>query len=136
MVDQAAAMKKEMKIKDEQITALTTQVATLTKSIETLTRTITCMPVVQAAQDGREREKKGGDKRTRNTYIPAQNIGGYCWSHGWDPVGEGHTSRNCKRKMEGHKAEATGSNKMGGLTWQPEKHQYNKQQAALMLKRE
>ena len=135
MADQAAAMKKEMKIKDEQITALTTQVATLTKSIETLTRTITCMAVIHAAQDGGKLEKKGGNRRPRKQ-IAARNIGGYCWSHGWDPVGEGHTSRNCKYRMEGHKAEETGNKKMGGSTWRPERKQYNKQQAEAMSRRE
>ena len=135
MVDQAAEMKREMKTKDDQIAALTAQVATLTRSIETLTRTITCMPAMQAAQDGGKMEKKRGDRRARG-HTATRNISGYCWSHGWDPVGENHTSSSCRRKKEGHKAEATGSNKMGGSTWQPKKHQYNKQQAALMLKRE
>ena len=64
MADQAAEMKREMKTKD-QIAALTAQVATLTRSIETLTWTITCMPAMQAAQDGGELEKKGRDRRTR-----------------------------------------------------------------------
>ena len=135
MVDQAAEMKREMKTKDDQIAAFTAQVATLTRSIETLTRTITCMPAMQGAQDGGKIEKKGGDRRTRG-YIAARTIGGYCWTHGWDPIGERHTSSSCRRKKEGHKAEATGSNKMGGSTWQQKKQQYNKQQAALMLKRE
>jgi len=125
-----------MKTKDDQIAALTAQVATLTKSIETLTWAITCMPAMQAVQDGGEMEKKrGGDRRARG-YTAARNIGGYCWSHGWDPVGENHTSSSCRWKKEGHKAGATGSNKMGGSTWQPKKNQYNKQQASLMVKRE
>ena len=132
MADQAAAMKREMTIKDEQIVALTTQVATLTKSIETLTQTITCMPVVQTARDGREREKRGGDRATGKT----RNIGGYCWTHGWDPVGKGHTSKNCKYRKEGHKEEATGNKTMGGSTSKPERRQYNKQQIEAMPRRE
>ena len=46
MADQTAAMKSQMRMKDDQISALTTQVATLTRSIETLTKTITCMPAM------------------------------------------------------------------------------------------
>jgi len=136
MADQAAEMKREMRTKDDQIAALTAQVATLTKSIETLTRTITCMPAMQAVQDGGEKEKKrGGDRRAKG-YTAARNIGGYCWSHGWDPVGENHTSGSCRWKKEGHKAGATGSNKMGRSTWQPKQSQYNKQQASLRVQRE
>ena len=130
MEDQAAEMKRMMTIKDEQIVALTTQVATLTKSIETLTRTITCMPVAQNARDGREREKRGGDR------AKTRNIGGYCWSHGWDPVGVGHTSKTCHYRKEGHKVEATGTNMMGGSTAKPRRNQYNKQQWEAMSKSE
>ena len=129
MEDQAAEMKRMMAIKDEQIVALTTQVATLTKSIETLTRTITCMPVANA-RDGREREKRGGDK------AKTRNIGGYCWSHGWDPIGVGHTSKTCHYKKDGHKTEATGTNTMGGSTAKPRRNQYNKQQWEAMSKSE
>ena len=134
MADQAAAMKSQMRTKDDQISALTTQVATLTRSIETLTKTITCMPAMQAG--GEKDNKRGGGRREEKGYTAARNIGGYCWSHGWDPVGEKHTSSTCTRKRDGHKVEATGSNKMGGSTWQPKKHQYNKMQASLMVKRE
>ena len=136
MADQAAAMKSQMRTKDDQISALTTQVATLTKSIETLTRTITCMPAMQAVQAGGEMEKKRGGDRREKGYTASRNIGGYCWSHGWDPVGEKHNSSTCTRKRDGHKAEATGSNKLGGSTWQPKKHQYNQLQANMMVKRE
>ena len=40
---------------------------------------------------------------------------GYCWTHGYCVVC-GHTSANCKRKLQGHKDNATCKNIMGGLT--------------------
>ena len=41
----------------------------------------------------------------------------YCWSHGYCLKREGkpdHTSATCNRKRDGHKTEATATNKMGG----------------------
>ena len=37
----------------------------------------------------------------------------YCWSHGYT-FGAHHTSKNCKKRLEGHQEEATASNNMGG----------------------
>ena len=85
---------------------------------------------------GEKDNKRGGGRREEKGYTSARNIGGYYWSHGWDPVGDKHTSRNCTRMRDGHKVEATGDNKMGGSTWQPKQHQYNKVQASLRVKRE
>ena len=59
MADQVAAMKSQMRTKDDQISALTNKVVTLTRSIETLTRTITCMPAMQA----------GGEKTTKEEEV-------------------------------------------------------------------
>ena len=134
MADQAAAMKSQMRTKDDQILALTTQVATLTRSIETLTQTITCLPAMQAV-GGRDNKRVGGRKEEKG-YTATRNLGGYCWSHGWDPVGPKHCSRNCTRMKDGHKKEATGDNKMGGSTWQPKDSHYNKLQLSMRVKRE
>ena len=118
------AMKSQMRTKDDQISALTAQVATLTKSIETLTMTITCLSAMQAA-GGRD-NRRGGGKREEKGYTATRNLGRYCWSHGWDPVGPKHSSNSCTRMKDGHKKEATGDNKMGGSTWQPKDSHYNK----------
>ena len=40
---------------------------------------------------------------------------GYCWTHGYRVVC-GHNSANCKRKLQGHKDNATRDNIMGGST--------------------
>jgi hypothetical protein len=58
------------------------------------------------ANKGRDREKK--------PYAKTRCMGAYCWSHGWHPVGENHTSETCHHRKEGHKANATFANIMGG----------------------
>jgi len=103
-----------MRTKDDQILALTAQVATLTRSIETLKKTITCLPAMQ--QGGEQDNRRGGGRKEEKG---AMNLGGYCWSYGWGPVGHKHCSENCTRARDGHKTGATGDNKMGGSTWQP-----------------
>jgi hypothetical protein len=123
-------MKSQMRTKDDQISALTAQVATLTRSIETLTKTITCLP---AMQQGGERDNRRGGGRMEEK--GTRNLRGYCWSHGWDPVGHKHSSKNCHRTRDGHKKEATGENKMGGSTWQPKDSKHNKLQLKLRVKR-
>ena len=46
------------------------------------------------------------------------NMGGYCHSHGFHPVGLNHNSHTCTYKKEGHKDEATWCNRLGGdLYW-------------------
>jgi len=111
MADRAAATKSQMRTKDNQVSALTTQVATLTRSIETLMKTITCMPAMQAGGEKDNKRREG--RREKKGYTSSRNIRGYCWSHGWDPVGDKHNSRYCTRMRDGHKVEATGDNKMG-----------------------
>ena len=79
---------------------------------------------------------KGGGKREEKGYTATRNLGGYCWSHGFDPVGAKHGSNNCTRMKYGHKKEATGNNKMGGLTWQPKDSHYNKLQIKKRVRRD
>ena len=49
------------------------------------------------------------------------NWGGYCHTHGFDPIGKGHDSANCNRHpkgffgpVEGHNKAATCTNRKGG----------------------
>ena len=35
------------------------------------------------------------------------NLGAYCWSHGFDPMGFNYTSKSCGRRKEGHNEHAT-----------------------------
>ena len=43
--------------------------------------------------------------------------GGYCHTHGFDPMGLGHTSANCKNKGPNHKDGATINDRRGGATF-------------------
>ncbi len=47
------------------------------------------------------------------------NMGGYCHSHGYHPIGANHTSANCSWKKDGHKDKATWTNTLGGDTFWP-----------------
>ena len=42
------------------------------------------------------------------------NIGGYCWSCGFDPMGRYHGGRKFRDKADGDKDKATKTNRMGG----------------------
>ena len=52
--------------------------------------------------------------REKKPYARTRCMGTYCWSHGWHPVGENHTSATCNFKKEEHKTDATFANIMGG----------------------
>ena len=121
-----AAMNSQMRTKDDQISDFTAQVATLSKFIKTLTTTITCLPVMQVG--GRGGHEKGERRRKEKGYTATRNLGGYSWTHGYDPVGENHCSKTGTRTRKCHKKEATGNNKMEGSIRQPKEHQYNKEQ--------
>ena len=40
----------------------------------------------------------------------------YCWYHGYK-VHQGHTSKTCGGKLQGHQDEATRTNTLGGKMW-------------------
>ena len=65
---------------------------------------------------GRNGGGGGGGVRDQENkpYTKTRCMGAYCWSHGWHPVGENHTSKTCNYRKEGHKANATFTNIMGG----------------------
>lgn len=48
------------------------------------------------------------DKPSKSPFVPK-----YCWSHG----SCGHSSKECTKKKEGHKDDATFKDKKGGRTW-------------------
>lgn len=61
-----------------------------------------------------------GDRKSRRPQMKKErNMGGYCHSHGFHPVGKDHTSKTCSWKKEGHKTEATWTNQMGGDPFGP-----------------
>jgi len=68
MADQAAAMKSQMRTKDNQISALTAQVAILTRSIETLTKKLLAYQQCnKEVGETTEEEEIEGQRRERGT---------------------------------------------------------------------
>jgi hypothetical protein len=65
---------------------------------------------------------KFGDAR-RPQMKKLRNMGGYCHSHGFHPIGADHDSTTCKWKKADHKSEATWSNRMDGDMFWPKAKQ-------------
>ena len=59
--------------------------------------------------------RDGPERRTRETC----NLGGYCWTHGFDPMGLKHNSKTCMEKCRdaGHKEDATKGKQLNGCTY-------------------
>ena len=55
-------------------------------------------------------------------------MGGWCWTHGWESIGRGHCSNNCKKPAVGHKKNAKAENKMGGNEKQDGSDNYHTEQ--------
>ena len=61
-----------------------------------------------------------GDRESQSPQMKKDcNMGAYCHSHDFHPIGANHTSATCSWKKEGHKDEATWSNRMGGDKFWP-----------------
>ena len=69
------------------------------------------LATVSDSKVSKNKRNKGGGRDLSNH--------GYCWSHGFMQNAD-HTSLTCRNKKEGHKDEATATNKMGGKehVWQ------------------
>ena len=59
----------------------------------------------------------GGKKGDRESRCPEatklRNMGAYCHSHGFHPIGADHNSETCSWKKAEHKTEATWGNRLG-----------------------
>ena len=122
-------LQSQLAAKDEQMKTLIEQVAQLTFNVVALTRKMTeandsggslrKRTQVRFATADKENQgsnaKTEADKDTRPPWLlKMSNMGGYCWSCGYNPMGTSHTSATCKRKAPGHRDDATGSNRKGG----------------------
>jgi hypothetical protein len=68
---------------------------------------------------------KGGGRNGGGTRKPRTKLrcmGGYCWSHGYHPTGNTHSSATCTYQKEGHKVNSTATNTMGGNNYWPPEH--------------
>ena len=133
MAESTISLQRQLATKDEQITALTAQVATLTTTISQLTQALQCFPAKAA---GQEEDKSNKRKREGGPRVPKKrNMGGYCHTHGFDPVGVDHNSQTCHKKRRNHKDEATAQNTMGGYLKQPKKEEIHPDQQAQWVNR-
>jgi hypothetical protein len=56
-------------------------------------------------------------------YDKPRSMGCYCYSHGFHPAGENHTSATCTWKQPNHDATAMWNNRKGGsVHWPPPIH--------------
>ena len=71
---------------------------------------------------GSEDNKKKKPRYDRNApYEKYRNMGGYCHSCGFHPVGKEHTSKTCGYKKHNHDDNATWSNRGAGSMFWPRK---------------
>jgi hypothetical protein len=88
--------------------------------IKKLTATIAQMASKMNTNENSNPNTSNSDRESRRPQMKKErNMGGYCHSHGFHPVGEDHTSATCSWKKEGHRTEATWTNRMGGDTFWP-----------------
>ena len=69
--------------------------------------------------DKNDKDRRKFKERERKPMQLYRNMGGYCHSCGFCPVGKDHTSVTCHMKRESHKDEATWTNRLGGSTVWP-----------------
>ena len=128
MVTLSTTQQKQLEIKDAQITALIEQVKALTSINKTMSDKLANAGKANGEGNGgrfkkeravREKTKAattGEEKQRPEWLIKLCNIGGYCYSCGFDPIGKGHTSKTCKSKtkLAGHDEAATKCDRRGG----------------------
>ncbi len=108
--------------KDTQFNAMLVQIKALTKAVTKLTANKGNKNVNPNTNNG----KKGNGKRQRPQMHPQpqqltkiRNMGNYCHSHDFHPVGANHDSKNCNWKTNKHNTNATWNNYMGSSTYWP-----------------
>ena len=105
--------------KKEKLAALEAQISKLTETMIGLAAWMN-----EENNDPNKDQNETAHKEQRQLFPPKpRNMGGYCHSHGFHPVGLGHTSRNCFRKKECHKDDATWNNRLKGSTNWPKKRE-------------
>jgi hypothetical protein len=91
--------------------ATTKQVAEMAAQIKALTEAFTQLAATKEnANPNATKGNGGGDRKSWQPQKKKRNMGEYCSSHGFHPVGAGHNSKTCRWKKEGHNTEATWNN--------------------------
>ena len=90
--------------------------------IKKLTVTIAAMAVKMTNNENKDPSARGatGDHQSRRPQMKKlNNMGAYCHSHGFHPVGADHDSVNCGWKKPDHNVAATWTNRLGGDMFWP-----------------
>jgi hypothetical protein len=95
--------------------------AEMVAQIELLTTAVTQFAATKEnSNPNATRGNEGGDPKSRQPHMnKLRNMGGYCSSHGFHPVGAGHNSKTCRCQKERHNMEATWNNQLGGNMFWP-----------------
>lgn len=102
--DAVANMCKSGKNKDAKFAQMAAQISLLTAAIAKLTANKENEP----KNPNKNRERGPVEQMTK-----LRNMGGYCHTHGYHPVGPTHDSASCEfKKKEGHKDAATWSSRL------------------------
>jgi hypothetical protein len=96
-----------VRTKDTQIDAMAARLKSLADTVALLAKSIkpgdkNCKPNCSLSHGA----CGGQDKQLTKL----RNMGGYCLTQGFHPVGVAHNSKNCKYKKEGHRDNATYNN--------------------------
>jgi len=114
-------------VKDKKNNEMAEQMMKLETMMATLLTNLTEAPGKLKVKD---KDKPKGDDNKNNKFVWRynRNMGGYCHSCGYHPVGRIHTNKTCKNKKEGHDDDATWTNHRpnGSKSWSIEKRVTNK----------
>ena len=104
-------MREAGKSKDAKLALMAEQISQLTTAIAKLT----------ANKENKPKDPNNNrGRRTVEQMTKLRNMGGYCHTHGYHPVGATHDSASCKyKKKESHKDAATWSSHLDGSTYWP-----------------
>ena len=99
------------------------KLVTLEAQISKLTETMTVLAaaVNKENQQPNNNNNSGNMQPQQKLEARTRNMGGYCYSCGFHPIGLGHNSQTCrsKHKKQDHKSKATWNDRMGGNTHWP-----------------
>ena len=84
-------------------------------TLATQVKSLVATNALLTATQGAATMNKMHNATTKSEKLPI-NPSGYCWSHGYK-VRQGHTSKTCGGKLQGHQEEATRTNTLGGKMW-------------------
>jgi hypothetical protein len=114
--DALANIKDTVRMKDTQIDVLVMQLKLLANTVTLLAKSIKPEEENRKPNCGCSHGAHGGQDKQ---LTKLRNMGGYCWTHGFHPVGVAHDSKNCAYKIEGHCNDATYNNQFKGSTYWP-----------------